>query len=81
MSADSIFRDSSRVAQRHQLKQSVVKGMFGRLSFAVIVLVICTVSLFSTVKNNTRSFSPSEVRIISRYEFYYNLLVSEIDKL
>lgn len=35
--------------------------MFGRLSFAVIVLVICTVSLLSTVKNNTRSVSRSEV--------------------
>lgn len=39
--------------------------MFGRLSFAVIVLVICTVSLLSTVKSNTRSVSRSEVHIFS----------------
>ncbi|KAI3459681.1 hypothetical protein Pfo_016344 [Paulownia fortunei] len=31
--------------RRHQMKQSGVKGMFGRLSFAVIVLVVCTIDV------------------------------------
>ncbi|XP_042055038.1 O-fucosyltransferase 1-like [Salvia splendens] len=53
----------SRLGHRHQSKQSGVKGMFGRLSFAVIVLVICTVSLLSTVKSNTRSISRSEIDV------------------
>ncbi|KAL6527951.1 GDP-fucose protein O-fucosyltransferase 1 [Orobanche hederae] len=44
----------SRLAHRHQLKQSGIKGMFGRLSFAVVVLVICTVSLLSTINSTTR---------------------------
>lgn len=39
--------------------------MFGRLSLAVIVLVICTVSLLSTVKSNTRSIARSEVNLCS----------------
>ncbi|KAK6161738.1 hypothetical protein DH2020_005119 [Rehmannia glutinosa] len=52
-----------RLAHRHQLKQSGVKGMFGRLSFAVVVLVICTVSLLSTVKSTTKSVSRSEIDV------------------
>ncbi|KAK6161746.1 hypothetical protein DH2020_005127 [Rehmannia glutinosa] len=62
-SDDSISRDSNRLAHRHQLKQSGVKGMFGRLSFAVVVLVICTVSLLSTVKSTTKSVSRSEIDV------------------
>ncbi|KAL1542994.1 GDP-fucose protein O-fucosyltransferase 1, variant 2 [Salvia divinorum] len=54
-----------RLGHRHQSKQSGVKGMFGRLSFAVIVLMICTASLLllSTVKSNTRSISRSEIEV------------------
>ncbi|KAG8369644.1 hypothetical protein BUALT_Bualt14G0035100 [Buddleja alternifolia] len=37
--------------------------MFGRLSIAVIVLVICTISLLSTVKSTNRSFSRSEIDV------------------
>ncbi|GFY93072.1 hypothetical protein Acr_08g0014680 [Actinidia rufa] len=49
---------------RHQLKQlgGGVKGLFGRLSIAVIVLVICTVSLLSTIKSSgNQPVSRSEV--------------------
>ncbi|KAL7145224.1 hypothetical protein ABFS83_07G066300 [Erythranthe nasuta] len=53
----------SRLGHRHQLKQSVVKGMFGRLSIAVIVLVICTVSLLSTIKTTKQPFSRSEIDV------------------
>lgn len=35
--------------------------MFGRLSVAVLVLIICTVSLLSTMKISTRSLAGSEV--------------------
>ncbi|PIN17947.1 hypothetical protein CDL12_09387 [Handroanthus impetiginosus] len=52
-----------RLAHRHQPKQSVVWGMFGRLSIAVIVLVICTVSLLSTLQSTNRSFSLSEIDV------------------
>ncbi|PIN19077.1 hypothetical protein CDL12_08246 [Handroanthus impetiginosus] len=37
--------------------------MFGRLSIAVIVLVICTVSLLSTLQSTNRSFSLSEIDV------------------
>ncbi|KAL6538528.1 GDP-fucose protein O-fucosyltransferase 1 [Orobanche gracilis] len=38
--------------------------MFGRLSFAVVVLVICTVSLLSTRRSTTRPLRRPEARII-----------------
>ncbi|KAL6968003.1 GDP-fucose protein O-fucosyltransferase 1 [Sarracenia purpurea var. burkii] len=43
--------------RQQQLKQLSlgVKGLFGRLSLAVIVLVICTVSFFSSMKGDNRS--------------------------
>ncbi|KAE9452910.1 hypothetical protein C3L33_15192, partial [Rhododendron williamsianum] len=47
---------------RNQLKQTLsggVKGLFGKLSVAVIVLVICTVSLLLTVKSNNSNNQPS----------------------
>ncbi|CAA3030319.1 O-fucosyltransferase 1-like [Olea europaea subsp. europaea] len=53
----------SRAGHRHQLKQSGVKAMFSRLSFAVIVLVICVISLLSTIKSTSRSFSQSEIKM------------------
>ncbi|CAA3000571.1 O-fucosyltransferase 1-like [Olea europaea subsp. europaea] len=53
----------SRAGHRHHLKQSGVKAMFSRLSFAVIVLVICVISLLSTIKSTSRSFSQSEVSV------------------
>ncbi|GFQ03120.1 uncharacterized protein at1g04910 [Phtheirospermum japonicum] len=53
----------SRLGHRHQLKQSGVKGMFGRLSFAVVVLVICTVSLLSTIKSTTPPLPQSKEQI------------------
>ncbi|CAA3000570.1 O-fucosyltransferase 1-like, partial [Olea europaea subsp. europaea] len=53
----------SRAGHRHHLKQSGVKAMFSRLSFAVIVLVICVISLLSTIKSTSRSFSQSEIKM------------------
>ncbi|CAA2960628.1 Uncharacterized protein At1g04910 [Olea europaea subsp. europaea] len=53
----------SRAGHRHQLKKSGVKAMFGRLSIAVIVLVICVISLLSTIKSTSRSFSQSEIKV------------------
>ncbi|KAM7489471.1 hypothetical protein LguiB_026955 [Lonicera macranthoides] len=46
---------------RQQLKQlsGGVKGLFGRLSIAVIVLVICTVSFLSTTKSTNAILSQS----------------------
>ncbi|KAL7172778.1 hypothetical protein ACSBR2_032284 [Camellia fascicularis] len=44
--------------RQQQLKQQLslgMKGLLGRLSVAVIVLLICTVSLFSTFQGNNRS--------------------------
>uniref|UniRef100_A0A5B7AKM7 O-fucosyltransferase family protein n=2 Tax=Davidia involucrata TaxID=16924 RepID=A0A5B7AKM7_DAVIN len=57
------FRRAVGGHHRHQLKQlsGGVKGLFGRLSIAVIVLVICTVSLLSTMKSNNQSISRSEI--------------------
>ncbi|XP_052174202.1 O-fucosyltransferase 1-like isoform X11 [Diospyros lotus] len=54
---------------RPQLKQHLsggggVKGLFGRLSIAVVVLVICSISLLSTLKSNNNqpiSRSSSEI--------------------
>ncbi|KAK9288060.1 hypothetical protein L1049_016506 [Liquidambar formosana] len=51
---------------RHQLKQGgFMKGLFGRLSIAVLVLLICTVSLFfsSTSNSNRRSAYRSEINL------------------
>ncbi|PSS09656.1 GDP-fucose protein O-fucosyltransferase protein [Actinidia chinensis var. chinensis] len=46
-----------RYGNRQQLKQLSVrmKGLFGRLSVAVIVLLICTVSLLTSMKGNNLS--------------------------
>ncbi|KAL2484146.1 O-fucosyltransferase family protein [Forsythia ovata] len=62
-SADGNFGLFSRAGHRHQLKQSGVKAMLGRLSIAVIVLVICAVSFLSTIKSTSRSFSQSEIKV------------------
>lgn len=50
---------------RHQLKQlsGGLKVLFGRLSIAIIVLVICTVSLLSTTKTYNTSLSPSKIDV------------------
>ncbi|XAR62557.1 hypothetical protein NMG60_11017359 [Bertholletia excelsa] len=51
---------------RHHLRQQFsggIKGLFGRLSIAVIILVICTVSLLSTVKSNNQPASRSEINV------------------
>ncbi|XP_073158767.1 O-fucosyltransferase 1 isoform X2 [Henckelia pumila] len=52
-----------RPVHRHQQKQSGVRGMFGRLSVAVIVLVICTISLLSATKTTNRAASRSEIDV------------------
>ncbi|XP_073284224.1 O-fucosyltransferase 1 isoform X2 [Primulina huaijiensis] len=52
-----------RPVHRHQQKQSGVRGMFGRLSFAVIVLVICTLSLLSATRSSNRAVSRSEIDV------------------
>lgn len=56
---------------RHQLKQSgFMKGLFGRLSIAVLVLVICTVSFMfsSTTNGNNRSRYRSEISLEELWE-------------
>lgn len=56
---------------RHQLKQSgFMKGLFGRLSIAVLVLVICTVSFMfsSTTNGNNRSRHRSEISLEELWE-------------
>ncbi|CAA0840018.1 Uncharacterized protein SHERM_06478 [Striga hermonthica] len=52
-----------RLAHRHQLKQSGVKGMFGRLSVAIVILVICTVSLLSTIKSTSGPLPQSQIDV------------------
>ncbi|XP_057483867.1 O-fucosyltransferase 1-like [Actinidia eriantha] len=56
---------------RHQLKQlgGGFKGLFGRLPIAVIVLVICTVSLLSTIKRSSNQpVSRSEINLETLWE-------------
>ncbi|KAF5185518.1 triose phosphate/phosphate translocator, chloroplastic-like [Thalictrum thalictroides] len=52
-----------RGGNRHQKQSSGgIGGMLGRLSVAVVVLFICTLSLYSTIKGTT-STSRSEIRV------------------
>ncbi|KAL7219844.1 hypothetical protein ACSBR2_012832 [Camellia fascicularis] len=48
---------------RHQLKQQLtggVKGLFGKLSIALIVLLICTLYFLFSIKTNDQPLSPSQ---------------------
>lgn len=48
---------------RHQLKQQLsggVKGLFGKLSIALIVLLICTLYFLFSIKTNNQPLSPSQ---------------------
>ncbi|KAA8548394.1 hypothetical protein F0562_000078 [Nyssa sinensis] len=64
------FRRGVGGHHRHQLKQlsGRVKGLFGRLSIAVVVLVICTISLLSKMKSNNQSISRSKIDLETLWE-------------
>ncbi|KZV34866.1 hypothetical protein F511_00768 [Dorcoceras hygrometricum] len=65
----------SRPVHRHQQKQSGVRGMFCRLSFAVIVLVLCSLSLLSVTKSTKRGVSLSEVMIVFLlFEYFLHVI-------